>query len=419
MSSRSFRVGLLTAGLLMGAGAWGKPQRTPAVPVGFAEPMITMHQAVAEAWARLPQRNSLAAQQNSAAARYLAGGAIVPNAPTAVVSDFNDRIAGSNYNYITTQVGVSTPVWLPGEGTATQNAAQAERVAIEAQAAMAHLVLAADVLRLATSATDAANTRAIAARRLATSRALAGDLSRQFAVGEAAQSDALAAEADAANAAVTLAQAESQLGAAKVTLAEVTGSPAIPALVVPAGIMPAGMVALPEGEHPQLRAAMEQVQAAQAQQRLVYLQDRDDPEIGLQGINEKQPGTQWDTRRDGDVPLCYRDAQRAAPDGGAGGGDERGGSARDGASPGRGGGGAEAGDAGRGRAGERCRRAGGGGAGEAAGQIERAWRLGEMPFIELVRANALAFDAESARENARTGRAAAALQLRIAQGALP
>ena len=53
------------------------------------------------------------------------------------------------------------------------------------------------------------------------------------------------------------------------------------------------------------------------------------------------------------------------------------------------------------------------------GQIERAWRLGEMPFIELVRANALAFDAESARENARTGRAAAALQLRIAQGALP
>jgi len=129
----------------------------------------------------------------------------VPNAPTAVVSHFNDRIAGSNYNYITTQVGVSTPVWLPGEGTATQNAAQAERVAIEAQAAMAHLVLAADVLRLATSATDAANTRAIAARRLATSRALAGDLSRQFAVGEAAQSDALAAEADAANAAVTLA----------------------------------------------------------------------------------------------------------------------------------------------------------------------------------------------------------------------
>lgn len=127
-------MGLLTAGLLMGAGAWGKPQRTPAVPVGFAEPMITMHQAVAEAWARLPQRNSLAAQ--------------------------------------------------------------AERVAIEAQAAMAHLVLAADVLRLATSATDAANTRAIAARRLATSRALAGDLSRQFAVGEAAQSDALAAEAD-------------------------------------------------------------------------------------------------------------------------------------------------------------------------------------------------------------------------------
>lgn len=416
MSSRSFRVGLLTAGLLMGAGAWSKPRRTAAVPVGFAEPMITLHQAVAEAWARLPQRNSLAAQQNSAAARYLAGGAIVPNAPTAVVSHFNDRIAGSNYNYITTQVGVSTPVWLPGEGTATQNAAQAERVAIEAQAAMAHLVLAADVLRLATSATDAANTRAIAARRLATSRALAGDLSRQFAVGEAAQSDALAAEADAANAAVTLAQAESQLGSAKVALAEVTGSPAIPALIVSAGMAP-----VPEGEHPQLRAAMEQVQAAQAQQRLVYLQDRDDPEIGLQGINEKQPGTRWDTRFGVTVTFHFATEAHNAP---------RRAVAQEAVTN------AAvqlevarrrvAAAVAQGRvmldAAERASVAAERGAAaleKRRGQIERAWRLGEMPFIELVRANALAFDAESARENARTGRAAAALQLQIAQGALP
>ena len=53
------------------------------------------------------------------------------------------------------------------------------------------------------------------------------------------------------------------------------------------------------------------------------------------------------------------------------------------------------------------------------GQIERAWRLGEMAFIELVRANALAYDAEAARDKARLGSTTAQLQLQIAEGVIP
>jgi len=51
------------------------------------------------------------------------------------------------------------------------------------------------------------------------------------------------------------------------------------------------------------------------------------------------------------------------------------------------------------------------------GQIERAWRVGEMPLIEVVRANALAYDAEYARDKARTD--LAATRLRLAEGVLP
>ena len=53
------------------------------------------------------------------------------------------------------------------------------------------------------------------------------------------------------------------------------------------------------------------------------------------------------------------------------------------------------------------------------GQIERAWRMGEMSLIEVVRANALAFDAELARDRARTSRDTARQSLRIAEGMVP
>ncbi len=213
-------------------------------------------------------------------------------------------------------MGVSTPIWLPGEGTATQRAAQAQGTAIEGQTLAEHYALASRVLSLAANATDALNTRAIAARRLATSRTLASDLSHQFAVGEAAQSDFLAADAEAATAQVSLAQAEAQLAAAKVALATVTGSDAVPVLTVPMPTVPDAIVPALAGipsDHPILRAAEQQVQAARAQEHLVYVQDRDDPELGLQGINEKQPGTRWDTRFGVTVTFHFATQARNAP----------------------------------------------------------------------------------------------------------
>ncbi len=53
------------------------------------------------------------------------------------------------------------------------------------------------------------------------------------------------------------------------------------------------------------------------------------------------------------------------------------------------------------------------------GMIERAWRLGEMPLIEVVRANALAFDARLAQTKSRTALDAARLRIGLANGLLP
>ena len=379
----------------------------------------SLHDAVATAWARLPERQNLAAQGASAAARHAAGGAFFPNAPYATGAYFNDKVLGSNYNYLTTQAELGTPIWLPGQGRATQATAQADGVAVQAAAEAVHLALAAQVLDLAVQGTLAANARDVAARRLATAQSLAANLARQFRVGESAQSDALAASADAANAAMTFSNAEAQLGAAQAALQAVVGSTAVPRLDAP-GPAPAA-ASDPAAAHPRIIAAARAIEAAQAAARLVLIENRDSPEVGLQGINEKQPGSKWDTRFGVTFRFPFATETRNAPRRAAAeqaitqatvqlamaqrevlsgiqqaravlAGAERSGAASVRAA-------AEL---------ERRR-----------GQIERAWRVGEMPLIEVVRANALAYDAEYARDRARTDLAAARLRLRLAEGTLP
>jgi len=398
--------------LLPLAGAARSPSAPPA-------PAPSFHDAVAAAWARLPQRQDLAAQGASAAARYAAGGAFLPNAPYAIGTYFNDKAVGSNYNYITSQAEVGTPIWLPGQGRATQATAQADGAAVLAAVEAAHLALAAQVLDLAAQAGVAANARDVAARRLTTAQSLAADLGRQ-----ATQSDSLAASADAANAALTLSSAEAQLAAAQSALVVVVGSPAVPRLDAPRLDAPGPASAAgpnPAAAHPRIVAATRAVEAAQAASRLARIENRDSPEVGLQGINEKQPGTKWDTRFGVTFRLPFATEARNAPRRAAAeqavtqatvqltlaqrevqSGIQQAQAMLVGA---------ERGSAASVRAAAELEK--------RRGQIERAWRTGEMPLIEVVRANALAFDAEYARDKARTDLAAARLRLRLAEGALP
>lgn len=414
------RVGLAAAGVLLAAStglpAQANPRRSAAVALTPTTVRQSLHDAVAAAWERLPQRRDFIAQQASASARYAAGGAFVPNAPTANGTYVNDKIAGSNYNYITSQVGLSTPVWLPGEGSATQKLAQADAASITAATEAAHLAVAVQVLDLASQAVLASNARDVAARRLAANQALQADLVRRFQVGESSQSDALAAGAEAASANMTLQTAEAQLTVARLALAAITGVDTVPQLDG-AGVSAGDPVAA----HPRIVAAEQAVASAQANARLVRIGDRDDPEIGVQGVNEKQPGAKWDTRFGVQVTFHFATEARNAPRRAAA---EQAVTqaevelalarrevilaARQ----------TEAVIGGAERASQSAIRA----ATELEkrrGQIERAWRAGEMPLIEVVRANALAFDASYAREKAATELVTARQRLRLAEGILP
>ena len=390
--------------------------KPPALPRIKAAP--SFGEALAQAWALLPQRQNFAARRNLAAARYESGSAWFPNAPYATGTYINDKIAGSNYNYETAQGQFSTPLWLPGQGTATQATAQADAVAATAAEAAARHALALELLNLTAQATAAVNTRDVEARRLGTAQALAASAAKRFKVGEGSESDALAAAAEAAAVRIALSGAEAQIEVARASLASLTGRDAIPRLALPLAAQASRRAG---GVHPQVAAAERAVQAAQANLRLVRISDRNSPEIGVEGINEKQPGTRWDTRFGVTFRLPFATEARNAPLRAQA--EQqltqaqvqlelarrqvlarlRQAEAEQAAAR-------QAFAAAEQAAGQWTRR---------QGQIERAWRLGEMALIELVRANALAYDAELARAKAQTGLDAARIRLLLAQGAVP
>lgn len=379
---------------------------------------LSFRQALGLAWDRLPEQQTFQAQQRSAAAQYAAGGALFPNAPSVTGTFVNDNIAGSANDYITNQVEFSTPVWLPGEGTATQHSARALGTAARASAEAAHLDLAMRLLTLTAQATLAANSREVAERRLAAARTLDRDAANRFHTGEGSQSDALAADAQAAGAQINLSDAEAQLAEARATLTAVLGQDTIPSL--------AGSASLPTGtdvqqQHPRIVAATRAVAAAEAQRRLVQIQNRDSPEVGVQGVNEKQPGTPWDTRFGVVVRFSFATEARNAPRRAAA--EERVTQAQ-----------VQLENARRqvmieyrqasavlaaAITSEVAARRVAEAEARRQGMVERAWRLGEMPLIEVVRAYALSFDARLAQVKSRTSLDAARLRLLLASGVLP
>ncbi len=383
----------------------------------------SFREAVALAWALFPQRQNFDAAQAEAAARDESGRALFPNAPTASGTYVDDKATGSNLGYVTAEGELTTPVWLPGEGRATRKTAHADADSIEADADAAHLELAEKMLSVTERATFAANTLDVALRRAATAQSLSAGLAHRFQLGESSQSDALAAQAEAASARMSVSEARSQLESDQADVLSLTGQPVIPRLSGAGG--DEGPVDLSEAvvlaHHPRMLAADRAVAAAEASASLTGIENRDSPEVGLQAINEKQPGTRWDTRVGVIFRLPFATPARNAPKRAAaaqavtraivsremtrravltelhqaqselGGASESQSAAREAANA----------------------------LMHRRGQIERAWRVGEMSVIEVVRANAMAFDADLASQKADTMLQAAKLRLRLAAGSLP
>ncbi|RFD20079.1 TolC family protein, partial [Komagataeibacter melaceti] len=94
---------------------------------------LSFHDAVGMAWAIDPVRTELQVGHHSARARASAAGSWFAGGPTLSGEYMDDHMLGSNEGYTTYQGGVSVPLWLPGQGSATQQVASAEAASLDEQ----------------------------------------------------------------------------------------------------------------------------------------------------------------------------------------------------------------------------------------------------------------------------------------------
>lgn len=295
----------LTAGLFLlltivpGATVPGAKAREPTA-LSFAQE-ISFAQGVDSAWAEDPERTELETNVHSANARADAARSWFAGGPTLNAEYFDDHAPwASNVGYTTYQGGVSVPLWLPGQGSATVSAARAEADSARERAHVARMAVAAKLL-------DASAEAIIAQRRLGIAHVLEEALARIDAAvargaqaGETTRADAQAVEAERAAAASERAIAQEQVTTALSALRLLLGRPGVPdILAYDARDLSRAPLAASEAaveSDPRIRAARQTVRAADENVRVARDSFMPNPEVGVAAIHEKQYGSPWDDR---------------------------------------------------------------------------------------------------------------------------
>jgi len=234
----------------------------------------TLHDFVEAAAARNPELFGLSGRRDVITARQYAADRLTPGAPTVTGSYLTDQVL-RNRQQREAQIGISTPIWLYGEGSASRRVADAELARSGTQTAAAKLKIAGMVRESLAEFALAQAERGLAERRLRDARNLESDVGRRVGARDASEADLLLARAERLSADGELRERTLALMQSKLDFETLTGmAPVLAALkeTVPLDTIPA---------HPKLDDAKRAVDVARANTSLADIQTRDSPEIGL------------------------------------------------------------------------------------------------------------------------------------------
>ena len=278
-------VGLLASPISLGADATA-PRRTEAPAA-----TLVLREAFTFAWKHQPEARSVAAREDAARARRdIAGGWTAE--PVAVeVTTKTDRL-NRNDGSREHELGLSIPLWLPGERSGTRALADAEAATVATRLAAARLRTSAMVREAYWSWQRARIEFALAHDRLANAEALAADVTRRHRAGDLARSDQHQADGNVAAAQSVLAESNGALIAATQALRALIGQP-IPDVAVskagaasgdsselaePLPAVPKDLGAL-DANHPAVADLLAQAEVAKRAIGLARLQTRANPEV--------------------------------------------------------------------------------------------------------------------------------------------
>ncbi len=363
--------------------------------------------AVDAAWKRVAYAGPIGARQAQVEARERVVESLFPRAPTAGFSYRRD-LWTNPLGKRELEPELTLPLWAPGERDAMRALAGTERSALEPAAAALRLRVAGQVREAAWALALARADAEAASLRLESARALEADVARRERAGELPRADLLLAQAEALDAQSVLAQARAALSGAAHEWRALTGLE--PAAVDPEPSATPGRL----DEHPDLRDLAGRVSVAMAQLAQAREVRRDGPEFTVSTRHDRDASglPERDTIRFG-IRIPFDTEARNAPRIAAAGvalADVEVEHARERlrleAERLRAGESERAADARRALATERRRVTE-----QNHDLIERAFRFGERPLADLLRARALRDDArlEERRASARFGLARARL----------
>jgi cobalt-zinc-cadmium efflux system outer membrane protein len=270
---------VLAAALSAPAGAQTPP---PAGPLAAASRQPSLREAVDAAWALSPAARSDDSRRAEMQARERAASSWINGSPSALLAQRSDRFS-NNGGFREYEAELELPIWSPGVRGAAQRELATQRLAFEPRQQAARLKLAGEVRETAAGLALARSESELAIRKHSEAVTLAQDVERRVKAGDSARVDALHARSQLAQAASARAQADMALSRLQHQWLALTGLAATPSLDETASDANA---ALPP-EHPALRAAETQVQAAQARLEFSESDRRDAMAVGVGVTRER------------------------------------------------------------------------------------------------------------------------------------
>ena len=279
-----------------------------AIAGGSAASAQTLREGVEAAWAINPEIASLAARREAIAARRVTAQSWFAGAPYVTLGHATDQVIVNKQQRVT-EGELALPLWLPGEGTATEHVVDAELLRSDAQIAEARLKVAGEVREALYTAALAEGQVKIADQRVGTARELEADVGRRERAGDVAALEHDLIRGEFLDAQAKARERRAELATARTNLVAITG------LNIPAASLSEPLAAGQDPDaHPRLQAATRSIAAALAALRLAMIANRDSPEIGVvAGRNRDIRGTEFDTTIGLRLKLPFATEARNAP----------------------------------------------------------------------------------------------------------
>lgn len=237
---------------------------------------ISLKAAIESAWQRSVQAREAAARQRQAGADRSAADSLWARSPALEIGHRADgprEPRGGRES----ELGLSWPLWLPGQQTARQALAQVQEQLAQDSASVLKLRLAGEVREQAWGLHLLQAELQQAEAQVGTLRQLVADVERRVQAGDLARADAMAARAESLAATALHSEAGQRLAEARARWQLLTGQMLAPELGVPTA---PGQASLDES-HPELVQARRQLEWRRSQLELLRHSRREAPELAL------------------------------------------------------------------------------------------------------------------------------------------